>query len=89
MNKTFATAILRALRPATVLALSLCIAVFLFRSIHWPLLGDASLLHYVVFLAKHGATPYRDSRDEHARKLLCGMGRHASFRRRRTRVAGL
>ncbi len=60
MISRFATATLRALRPATVLALSLCIALFLFRSIHWPLLGDASLLHYVVFLAKHGATPYRD-----------------------------
>ena len=29
-------------------------------SLRWPLVGDASLMHYVVFLWKHGAAPYRD-----------------------------
>ncbi|GGA71647.1 hypothetical protein GCM10011507_24060 [Edaphobacter acidisoli] len=29
-------------------------------SLHWPLVGDASLMHYVVFLAGRGLTPYKD-----------------------------
>ncbi len=27
---------------------------------HWPVVGDAPLLHYVVFLIDHGKVPYRD-----------------------------
>ncbi len=28
-------------------------------TIHWPLVGDAALIHYIVFLIRHGMAPYR------------------------------
>ena len=37
-----------------------CVAFFVVGTIHWPLVGDASLMHYVVFLMQHGRSPYRD-----------------------------
>jgi hypothetical protein len=43
---------------STVLLLS--VGWFALSTIHWPLVGDASLLHYVVFLMDHGLAPYRD-----------------------------
>ncbi|MDF2435053.1 MAG: hypothetical protein JWP44_4684 [Mucilaginibacter sp.] len=30
---------------------------------HWPMVGDAALLHYSVFLIEHGWAPYRDFAD--------------------------
>jgi hypothetical protein len=29
-------------------------------SLHWPLVGDSSLMHYVIFLQKQGLIPYKD-----------------------------
>ena len=37
-----------------------CILAFMVASWHWPLTGDASLMHYVVFLMHRGMEPYRD-----------------------------
>ena len=36
------------------------VCIFAADSWRWPLVGDASLMHYVVFLMDHGASPYRD-----------------------------
>ena len=36
-----------------------CAAAFVVSSWHWPLVGDAPLMHYVVFLMEHGLAPYR------------------------------
>jgi hypothetical protein len=36
------------------------VALFVCRTWHWPLVGDAPLMHYVVFLMDHGLAPYRD-----------------------------
>ncbi len=44
-------------------SLLLCVLGFVAASWHWPLVGDAALLHFVVFLADHGFTPYRDIPD--------------------------
>ena len=48
--------------------LGLCLvgcALFFFAwSWHWPLVGDASAIHYVAFLIRHGWTPYRDIIDQ-------------------------
>lgn len=44
-----------------VLAASVC--WFVVKTIHWPLTGDASLMHYVSFLMDHGRAPYRDIGD--------------------------
>ena len=40
---------------------SLLIPTFLFVlwSLHWPLVGDASLIHYIAFLIERGLPPYR------------------------------
>lgn len=37
-----------------------CVVIFMIVSRHWPLTSDASLMHYVVFLMRHGMEPYRD-----------------------------
>ena len=39
------------------LAVSATLAILF--SLHWPLVGDASLIHYIVFLTRHGMAPYR------------------------------
>lgn len=51
------------LRRSAGIALSLfligCLAASLVASRNWPLVGDASLMHYVVFLMHQGWAPYR------------------------------
>jgi hypothetical protein len=37
-----------------------CLLLFIIRTWHWPLMGDAALMHYIVFLMDHGMAPYRD-----------------------------
>ncbi|WP_158942216.1 hypothetical protein [Granulicella sp. S190] len=37
-----------------------CLFLFVLRTWHWPLMGDAALMHYIVFLMDHGMAPYRD-----------------------------
>ena len=36
------------------------IAAFGVMSRHWPMVGDVTFMHYVIFLMKHGMAPYRD-----------------------------
>ena len=36
---------------------------FVIASRHWPLVGDASLIHYICFMMDHGFRPYRDLGD--------------------------
>ncbi len=50
-------------RWALGLVLVACTVVFFFLSWHWPLVGDASLIHYLCFLMDHGMAPYRDTGD--------------------------
>ncbi len=40
-----------------------CVGLSLFRSRAWPLVNDAALMHYVVFLMHHGMAPYREIGD--------------------------
>jgi hypothetical protein len=40
-----------------------CSAVFVVMTRHWPMVGDAALIRYVVFLIQHGWAPYRDFGD--------------------------
>jgi hypothetical protein len=40
--------------------LSILSCFFIVRTLRWPLVGDASLIHYVVFLIQTGHAPYRD-----------------------------
>ena len=44
-----------------LIAVSLLVSTLLFAvwSWHWPLVGDASLIHYLVFLIERGMPPYR------------------------------
>ena len=57
------SAIERALKLAMCCSLTLCVLLFFFWSRHWPLVGDASLIHYICFLIGHGMAPYRDLGD--------------------------
>jgi hypothetical protein len=43
-------------------SLVLCAAVgfYVYKSIHWQVVGDTSIMHYVNFLMDHGLAPYRD-----------------------------
>lgn len=40
-------------------SLSVSLAIFVVGTWRWPLVGDASLYHYVAFLMDHGFVPYR------------------------------
>ena len=44
---------------------SLAVSTLLFAvwSWHWPLVGDAALIHYIGFLIERGWAPYRDLGD--------------------------
>ena len=37
-----------------------CLLIFIIKTWRWPLIGDAALMHYVVFLMHHGMAPYRN-----------------------------
>jgi hypothetical protein len=41
-------------------ALVASVAAGMVGTVHWPLVGDAPLMHYVVLLMDHGKVPYRD-----------------------------
>ncbi|QEE28111.1 hypothetical protein FTW19_08970 [Terriglobus albidus] len=43
--------------------LIVCVVFFAIATIHWPLAGDASLMHYIAFLMDNGRVPYRDIAD--------------------------
>jgi hypothetical protein len=47
-------------RLALAAFLALLTAFFVITTRHWPLVGDATLMRYVVFLMQHGFAPYRD-----------------------------
>jgi hypothetical protein len=49
--------------PATALVLLGALAWTLWIARSWPLIHDASIMHYMVFLMDHGLAPYRDVPD--------------------------
>jgi len=49
----------RLLRPIIFLALTASVLWAAIGAIHWPIVGDAPLLHYTAFLLDHGKAPYR------------------------------
>ena len=52
--------ILRWLLLATMLFIALS---YIVKTLHWPLLLDSPVMHYVVYLMRHGARPYLDITD--------------------------
>jgi hypothetical protein len=42
---------------------ALFVSIWVFKTWHWPMWGDAALIRYVVTAMKHGATPYREIKD--------------------------
>jgi hypothetical protein len=57
------SALTRLLAISLSAVLIACSAVFVVMTRHWPVVGDAALLRYVVFLIQHGWAPYRDFAD--------------------------
>ncbi len=47
-------------RTSLLSVLAVCAVTCVILSLEWPLVGDASLMHYVVFLMSKGFLPYRD-----------------------------
>ncbi len=47
-------------RPILALSLALCALWLIVSTWAWPFVGDASYVHYVVFLMQHGLHPCRD-----------------------------
>ncbi len=47
-------------RTLSCVFLVACLSLFVVKTWHWPLMGDAVLMHYIVFLMHHGMAPYRD-----------------------------
>lgn len=39
--------------------LAVCCILFVVLTWHWPLIGDASMVHYLILLLAHGMAPYR------------------------------
>ncbi len=54
---------LRLFRLALGCSLAISTLLFILWTWHWPLVGDASLIHYICFLIEHGMAPYRDLGD--------------------------
>ncbi len=51
------------LRQAAAVFLLACTALALWHARHWPLVNDAALMRYVVFLMHRGMAPYRETGD--------------------------
>jgi len=52
-----------ALVAAMVVWLAVGVATLLAQSVHWPLVHDAPIMHYIAWRIAEGATPYRDLLD--------------------------
>ncbi len=48
------------LRAVLCILLLVSVGIFVALTWHWPFVGDAVLMHYAVFLMRHGFVPYRD-----------------------------
>jgi hypothetical protein len=68
MRQRGVTAVVRSGGTFLVLA---CAIFFVISSIHWPLVDDASLMHYVAFLMDRGMIPYRDIIDVNMPGTYC------------------
>ena len=73
----------RLFRILLTASLSVCALLYFVWSWHWPLVGDASLIHYIGWLIQRGWSPYREIGDmnmpgsyliELAAMHLFGMG---------------
>lgn len=53
----------RLFRISLAASLTVCALTFFLFSWRWPLVGDASLMHYIGFLIERGWAPYRDMGD--------------------------
>jgi hypothetical protein len=51
---------IRRIDVALSVLLLLCLGRIFMRIVSWPLIGDASLIHFAVLLIDHGKVPYRD-----------------------------
>ena len=50
---------LKLFKFALAVSLLISAALSVVWTVHWPLVGDAALIHYIVFLTEHGMAPYR------------------------------
>ena len=50
----------RILRAVTWISLTAAVLAAAVGTVHWPIVGDAPLFHYIAFLMDHGMKPYRE-----------------------------
>lgn len=50
-------------KSGACLFLAVCVVLLVVRTMHWSLVNDASLMHYMSFLMDNGKVPYRDFGD--------------------------
>jgi len=62
-ERASAVTLSRLFRPALAASLTVSALLFFLWSWRWPLVGDASLMHYIGFLIQRGWVPYRDLGD--------------------------
>ena len=55
--------VVRLTRLTVAASLTLSALLYFLWSWRWPLVGDASLIHYIAFLIERGWAPYRDLGD--------------------------
>ena len=51
--------VLRWLTPGLCTVVLACLALLVILTLHWPLVGDAVSVHYLILLLDHGMAPYR------------------------------
>lgn len=54
---------MKRLKAVLAIALALCLAIFIVRTLWWPFVYDAALIRYANFLMQHHLAPYRDIQD--------------------------
>lgn len=54
---------MKRLKAVLAVALAVCLAVFVVRTLWWPFVYDAALIRYANFLMAHHLAPYRDIQD--------------------------
>ncbi len=63
LHGTWGRAISRVFRGVFVAALCAALVFYVGMTLHWPMLVDSPVMHYVTFLTEHGFRPYRDITD--------------------------
>ncbi len=63
MDSLFPDRLVQPVRWIVFAVLLACVGFYVTVSIHWPILRDTSVMHYVIYLMDHGMKPYQQITD--------------------------